>query len=416
MAVGGEYEGDFYWIALAIGLTVGWAGFLWVLAMAQKGRGRLKWIWIGVVVIASALILVPPVRVLVQLLNPTPFPQIALPVDNGYDDLLAAGKIADQWDFNGTTYGSDQAPLKELKSAVAEMEPAYDLLERGLEKQIEYPLVSFDLDSTVDGLAELRSLARASIGRGRFSSRKGDFVRASKCHLQTVEFGHCIRRNGLMIHYLVGLACSGMGYAALHEVKDGLPPDACLDIVSKIRQLELGDESIEDVIRRDEAWTQRSHGWHAHLGQILGKITGEDTSDSFRGAFFRELATMRLLRTELALAAFQQENGKFPRQLIQIVPRYLREVPVDPFSEAGDPFQYRIDSETYVLYSLGADRDNDSGVLPEGYVDSESSWGVYGDGDLRLKYRFAPEPAEIEESDDEATGDQPYEYAEEYEP
>ena len=414
VAMGREYEGDVYWIALAIGLTVGWAVLLWLLARIQKGRGRLQWISIAGVVIASILILVPPLRVLSRLLNPTPFPRIALPPENGYEDLLAAGKIAEHWDFNGATYGSDQTSLKELKSAVAEMEAAYSLLEQGLAKQVEYPLDSFDSEATSAGMAELRSLARASIGRGRLASREGDFVRAAKYHRQTMEFGHRIRGNGLMIHYLVGMACSGTGYAALHEVRDGLPLGTCLDIVSELRQLELGDELFEDIMRRDEAWTQRADGWHGHLHQILAKNVGEDSSDSFRDAFFRELATMRLLRTEFALVAFQKESGEFPRELNQLIPRFLKEIPVDPYSDSGESFQYRIDGESYVLYSLGANRDDDGGLLPEDYTDSAFTWGIYSAGDLRLEYLFSSEPDEVEESEGDSY--QPDDYFEESDP
>ena len=280
------------------------------------------------------------------------------------------------------------------------MEAAYDLLEQGLAKQIEYPLVSFDSEATVAGMVELRSLARASTGRGRLSSREGDFTRAANVHLQTVEFGHRIRKKGLIIHHLVGVACSGMGRVGLYEVKDALPPARCLDIASEILQLELDGEPIDLLVRRDEAWVQRTYGWHGHLHQIMEKIVGEDSKDLLKDTFSRELATMRLLRTEFALVAFQKENGKLPQKLTQLIPRYLSEIPADPFSVASEPFKYRIDGESYVLYSLGSDRDDDGGVLPEDYVDMASSWGTWNDGDLRLEYRFSPEPdGYFEESD-----------------
>ena len=49
----------------------------------------------------------------------------------------------------------------------------------------------------------------------------------------------------------------------------------------------------------------------------------------------------------LALALYQVENGKSAAQLDDLVPKYLSQLPVDPYS--GQPFGYRIAREDEAL-------------------------------------------------------------------
>ena len=70
-------------------------------------------------------------------------------------------------------------------------------------------------------------------------------------------------------------------------------------------------------------------------------------------------ALWRLLMTHLAIEIYHDDLGEYPRQIPDIVPRYLPEVPADPFGDG--PLAYRRIGERYVLYSLGEDRRDDGG-------------------------------------------------------
>jgi len=52
----------------------------------------------------------------------------------------------------------------------------------------------------------------------------------------------------------------------------------------------------------------------------------------------RNIATFRMDRLALALAAYRSDHGIFPDRLAQLSPKYLRAIPRDPFT--GKPFQY----------------------------------------------------------------------------
>jgi hypothetical protein len=50
-----------------------------------------------------------------------------------------------------------------------------------------------------------------------------------------------------------------------------------------------------------------------------------------------------------------------PDQLSELVQDYLPAVPIDPFD--GQPIRYRRTDDGFLLYSVGADRTDDGGVM-----------------------------------------------------
>jgi hypothetical protein len=67
-----------------------------------------------------------------------------------------------------------------------------------------------------------------------------------------------------------------------------------------------------------------------------------------------------LLLVVLALHAYRLEHGHYPASLAELAPAYLKKLPDDPFALQGT-FQYRLDSNNYVLYSVGPDGKDDGG-------------------------------------------------------
>jgi hypothetical protein len=69
----------------------------------------------------------------------------------------------------------------------------------------------------------------------------------------------------------------------------------------------------------------------------------------------------------IAVLRYRQDNGQWPESLEELVgDGYMPRVPVDPFS--GNALVYRPTGETFLLYSLGADFDDDGGT--------PSKWGT----------------------------------------
>ncbi|KPK80528.1 MAG: hypothetical protein AMJ81_11940 [Phycisphaerae bacterium SM23_33] len=61
----------------------------------------------------------------------------------------------------------------------------------------------------------------------------------------------------------------------------------------------------------------------------------------------------------LAIAAYRAEKGRWPAQLKDLSPAYLKEVPPDRFT--GKPLIYKLQPKGYVLYSVGPNMVDDEG-------------------------------------------------------
>lgn len=68
-----------------------------------------------------------------------------------------------------------------------------------------------------------------------------------------------------------------------------------------------------------------------------------------------------MLLTALALKAFSLENNKYPNTLQELVPKYLKELPSDPYSVKGI-YKYKNKGNKFLLYSIGPDGKDNGGV------------------------------------------------------
>jgi hypothetical protein len=71
-------------------------------------------------------------------------------------------------------------------------------------------------------------------------------------------------------------------------------------------------------------------------------------------------ALQRVTMTALALRLYRKENGRYPENLRQLVPKYLPSVPIDPYD--GKPIRYRKLQKGFKVWSVGGNRKDDGGV------------------------------------------------------
>jgi hypothetical protein len=75
------------------------------------------------------------------------------------------------------------------------------------------------------------------------------------------------------------------------------------------------------------------------------------------------LARLRLARSAVAVERFRLDYGRLPRNLSELVPDYIDEVPEDPFD--GKPLRYKTLEAGHVVYSVGANTTDDDGAETE---------------------------------------------------
>ena len=75
-------------------------------------------------------------------------------------------------------------------------------------------------------------------------------------------------------------------------------------------------------------------------------------------------ARFLVAKTGLALHQYKLDHGAYPADLAALVPKYLSERPVDPFTDPARPLSYRRENGGYLLYSIGPDFTDGGGVDP----------------------------------------------------
>jgi hypothetical protein len=73
----------------------------------------------------------------------------------------------------------------------------------------------------------------------------------------------------------------------------------------------------------------------------------------------RNRAMLDVTQVALALAAYRADEGHWPKELKELVPRYAAEIPQDLFAE--QPLIYRVDEDQFLLYSRGPNGNDDAG-------------------------------------------------------
>jgi len=73
-------------------------------------------------------------------------------------------------------------------------------------------------------------------------------------------------------------------------------------------------------------------------------------------------ANTRLAATAFAVERFRLAKGRLPNSLAELAPQFLDAIPTDPFD--GQSLRYRLLARGYIIYSVGADGQDDGGREP----------------------------------------------------
>jgi fluoride ion exporter CrcB/FEX len=357
------------------------------------------------VALLGAAFAAPSLYVLYCLLTPNPKPIVSLPEPNGYDYLVAAGRMAENSLVNG---GIDPqaATEQQLAPAVSQVAAALQRGREGLSKEVQ-ARVSYTYGP--NGFAELqlvRALARGYYAEGYLARQQGDSERASASFMDAIQVGIASRRGGLWVHGLVGVATTGMGAAGMFHSQGDLSAAQCQLALVELQKLLDECEPFESLEARDKLWMQHAYGWYVHVYHILDVASGEYDARNLDSAFVREAAILRLLMANLALRAYRAEHGKWPETWNQVEAAGLGGLPQDPYEPRGASLRYRREGDSFQLYSVGP-----NGLDEQGKAPPRDNMGTYhSPGDFQLEAWYGPAPTapavdEIDGEQDEANGD-----------
>jgi hypothetical protein len=114
--------------------------------------------------------------------------------------------------------------------------------------------------------------------------------------------------------------------------------------------------------------------------RFLADVLGDTFKNPIRSVTLRD-AERTATQTMMALERYYLAHGDYPQTLQQLVPDFLRELPLDPWAATPTPMGFRrIDPATddekrqYLLYTVGGDATDNGGFMKDGKRDYEALW------------------------------------------
>ena len=303
-----------------------------------------------------AALLAAATTVLLFIFRTPPLPP--LPSPNGYDDLLKAGQAV-----VGKLNDAPDLPHEELRTLVATNAEALRLLRVGLARPCAVPtdahIANFATTVTTD-LMDLKRLAKLLSAEGRLAEIENRPADAVRSYVDSIRLGRAMSRGGLMIDRLVGIACEAVGSIPLVKLLPKLTCDQMRRLAAELEQIDHNTVPWQELLQNERRFSR------AQMRQVPNPLALLSYLWRERGISRRvqeqhdvAAARLRLLAVELALRSWKCDHGAAPTNLTQLVPKYLRHLPADPFT--GKPFVYRPTGTNWVLYSVGPDRVDEGG-------------------------------------------------------
>lgn len=354
---------EWLWFPAFIFITLGL--LLWLVTL------RIPWRSMRIGITAILLLVIgPPIVVTLQLSSVPEFPQ-SPEEENAFQDLARLSEeIADSnFETASTRFdGWIAIPPRRLRAVVKEIEPKLEQLQEQLERPIFVPLDTDRNQLPTGNIGNIRTATKALLAQGRIRLDSGDWNSAADTYLSAVQLGMRIGNDGLLINALVSQACTSNALWEIHHQRTRFDVDSRQKLIAGLLKSAKQRNTAKRTFLLERIWMMRQ-GWHNHLSVLLGEYAGEATTgltiERFEGILLHELTVFELLACELAIHGHLEQHGNLPSTLDDLVPNFLAHVPVDGFSAVGDSFQYLREGDSFSLYSVGADGDDDGGSSTE---------------------------------------------------
>lgn len=289
---------------------------------------------LGATVLGILLILV---LVIIPLqTSPPPWPPPPSP--NGYEDFVKAGEML-QGDY------SQYKTMKpeELGTALATDQEAITRAQLGLDRECRVPLeqpggmaeIAAYTGRHMPELAAIKAVSQMLMARGSLADFSNQPDEAVSIYLDVIRLGHEVRRGGLLIDLLLGIACESMGLNALAGLAPRLDASQSRNLARTLEVIDAKQEPAKVILEREHVWSRRAGGWRLALVRLIRPgLTKEAEQKALQKARRTDTQRRRLM-LDAAIRAYELEEGTKPDSVSKLVPGYLTKIPNHP--ETGRP-------------------------------------------------------------------------------
>lgn len=267
-------------------------------------------------------------------------------------------QLAKQIKGENPVISGDRINYDQLQSFISSNRFILEILRQSLKNTYEIPIEFTKgwLDRHIWELFHLRKLARLLLADGLLHELTGNFDAAARSYIDIIRLGIQMC-GGFIIDKTTAIAITAIGQESLIKIIPYLSKSVITSLVNELLFLSESEEDPKATLQREKDWEQHVFGYYIRLSFFVSN--DKNIQQQFLRFANMYRATLRLTILELAINLFKQDRKQLPISLEQLVPFYLPQLPIDPFS--GKSFIYRIEEDKIKLYSVGYNGKDDGG-------------------------------------------------------
>jgi hypothetical protein len=256
-----------------------------------------------------------------------------LPAQNGYEDLVKAGGMV-----TNNTLDTDKMDQRQLSQLVSQDATALALARSALSNPCAVP-THFSTNYIADHLNDLinlRNLGIAFANEGRLMEMESHTTDAVHSYLDIIRLGDDASRGGVLVDENIGIALYQLGAAHLQKIVSQLDSPSSSQAAKELETMDAQRQAWDNVIQQEQGWSMRTFpGFRYDLVRIFSRRTMAASFQSGERNYAVAEQKQRQLMIDLAARAYTLDKGKSPTSASDLVPDYLKAVPVDPITGAN---------------------------------------------------------------------------------
>ncbi len=309
-----------------------------------------------------------------------------IPVPNGYDDVLEAGRAIEKSGLVGPKLDFAKADEAALEPVVQGCREAIAQARKGLDKSFQVPVI-YEMNQmmkvTIRDLSSIKGgLVRGMVAQGRLAEFQGRVDDAIDSFSDLLRLSEAMSHRVPMMAFQISQAIENNGLYHLRDMREKLTPDQCRKLISLLEETDQKQERGDQAILYEKVFMNANIKQMGIYSSFIIRVSGlqaktaAQVTQGVESSEHRQAAARRVLLTDLAVRLYRAEHGEVPPDLNALVPSILKSVPVDPYT-GGKPLRYQKRGKDGAVYSVGPDRKDDNLATPLGKRHLDTSDGDF---------------------------------------
>ena len=253
-----------------------------------------------------------------------------VPAPNGYEQVLALARQLETSSITPAEMKPQQLAALDEKNRLL-VEKIHQAL--ALDSRVPLRAEPDWMTRHVMELVDLRGLSMIFALRAEGFRQMGDARSALACDLDVLRLANTLERGGLIID---GVNAMAMQETAREDLRADLPhldAASCQQAARALEELEVRKDTPGLIVEREDLWAAKSDGLLEKIGRVIIRDLVATQQQSFARNYLHASLNDRELLLRLAVRASELETGTPVTNAATLVPKYLKAVPLDPWSQ-----------------------------------------------------------------------------------